>query len=127
MARRPSHPRGSEGTARARARLQRQRASHRSKANGQTVWEWRIADRVRLLQRFAQEAAVFKWTPGLLSLLLEELHAEDIVRDLIGTNLATLPSRHYPQVVAVMLAFRHSWRPDDYRTTLRRLRNGQIN
>jgi len=69
---------------------------------------------------------MFTWTPGLLTLLLEELHAEEIVRDMIGTNLATVPSRHYPQIVAVVLAFRHSWRPDDCRTTLRRLRNGQI-
>src|SRR3954466_1290674 len=116
-----SHLHASEQRDASRTRSQRQRPSDRSKGNSQTVWKWRIAHRVRLLQRFTQEAAGFAWTPGLLTLLLEELHVEEIVRDLIG-DPTTLPRRSYPQIVAVVLAFRHSWRPDDLRTTLRRLR-----
>jgi hypothetical protein len=52
--------------------------------------------------------------------LLEDLHVEDEVIELIG-NLDRLPVHRYPQAVAVALALRHSWRPDDFEELVDRL------
>jgi hypothetical protein len=45
-------------------------------------------------------------------LLLQELHADDELFDLIGSPAAISRTR-YPQVIAFAIAFRHSWRRDD--------------
>lgn len=90
-------------------------------ADPHEVWLWRVKQRVSLLSSFASDATQLSWSPALMQLLIQELHAEDAVRDLIG-DPATVPRARYPQLVAVAIAFRHSWRPEDLRRTLRRLR-----
>ena len=44
--------------------------------------------------------------------LLEELYVDDSIADLLG-EFSSIPARRYPQLIAVALALRHSWRPDD--------------
>ena len=51
------------------------------------------------------------WNRRLLGLLLEELHVDDLFFDLVGPR--GLPTKRYPQAVAIAVALRHSWRPDD--------------
>jgi hypothetical protein len=56
-----------------------------------------------------------------MRVLLEELHAEEVVADLVG-DIAVLPPIRYPEVVAVAVAYRHSWKPADFENIVRRLR-----
>jgi len=51
------------------------------------------------------------WNRRLLGLLLEELHVDDLFFYLVGPR--GLPTKRYPQAVAIAVALRHSWRPDD--------------
>ena len=76
--------------------------------------------RKRLLTLLAQATADLKWTPGLLRLLIEELYVEDD----IDTVLAASPQfdeRRIPQIIAVAIALRHSWKVDDFYAIIRRL------
>lgn len=61
-----------------------------------------------------------RWSPALLSTLLAELHVGDHFDQLFGPA-EKLSRRRYAQAVAVAIAFRHSWRPDDLAATRRRL------
>ena len=45
----------------------------------------------------------------------------DVVRDLLG-DPAALPVKRYAEIVALALVFHRSWRPDDLRAALLRLR-----
>ncbi len=55
-----------------------------------------------------------------MTALIEELYVEDDFHALLG-DPKDLPRRRYPQAVALALALRHSWRPDDLACILRRL------
>jgi hypothetical protein len=85
------------------------------------IWLWRVKRRVHLLERFAERMRGVSWSPSLMRVLLEELHTEDVVTDLVG-DVAALPLSRYPEVVAVAVAYRHSWKPDDFESIVRRLR-----
>src|SRR5205814_10710297 len=61
------------------------------------------------------------WSRTLLTLLVDELQVKDRFFELIG-DVRHLPIRQYPQAIAVAIALRHSWRPDDLAHLARRLR-----
>jgi len=56
--------------------------------------------------------AGLKWNGALFLLLLEELHIGDDFDHLVGRP-ETIPPARYPESVAMAIALRHSWRPDD--------------
>jgi hypothetical protein len=62
------------------------------------------------------------WTPALLKALIEELHVESALEELLGVPVQALRSRRYPQALAIALILRHSWRADDLDEILKRLR-----
>jgi hypothetical protein len=74
---------------------------------------WRETERGRELRAFVTQVAQQRWTPTLVAALLEELYVDDTITELFG-DLRTVPPRRYPQLIAVALALRHSWRPDDF-------------
>jgi len=53
--------------------------------------------------------------------LMEELHVDDSLEHLLGCSLHSLGRSRYPQAIAIALALRHSWRPDDLADVIRRL------
>ena len=59
-------------------------------------------------------------TDILRKLGIEEFYVEDEFRALLG-DPKVLPRRRYPQAIALALALRHSWRPDDLACILSRL------
>jgi hypothetical protein len=52
------------------------------------------------------------WTPALLALLLDELYVDDLFTDVVG-DPHTIPPHGYAPAVAVAIALRHSWQPND--------------
>ena len=65
------------------------------------------------------------WTPALFALLLDELYADDLFTELVGDPDAIRP-RGYAHAVAVAIALRHSWRPDDLQAVVGRLDIDQV-
>jgi hypothetical protein len=61
-----------------------------------------------------------KWSPELLRLLVEEMWADEELASILGPH-TEVPISKYPHVVALALAIRHSWRPDDLRRIARSL------
>src|SRR3989441_5916397 len=82
---------------------------------------WRAELRPRAMQLFASRAARLTWSRALLQAVVEELYPDDLFAELIG-NLDRVPSRHWPGVMAIAVALRHSWRPDQLTRLARRLR-----
>jgi hypothetical protein len=82
---------------------------------------WRRTIRPRLLRLFAERTATLAWSRTLLTLLLDELHTEELFTELVGSP-RHLPVRRYPQAVAVAIALRRSWRPDELSHLAKRLR-----
>jgi hypothetical protein len=85
--------------------------------------DWRHSVRPRLLRLFAERAATMAWSPALLKALLDELHTDELFTRLVGSS-RHLPVHRYPQAIAVAIALRHSWRPDDLARLATRLRIG---
>jgi hypothetical protein len=81
---------------------------------------WRRTLRPCFLRLFTQRSAALRWSRTLLTLLLDELHTEDGFFELVG-DLRHLPVRQFPQAIAIAIALRHSWRPDDLAHLARRL------
>jgi len=81
---------------------------------------WRRTLRPACLRLLTDRAATLGWSRALLSLLLNELHVDVLFTTLVG-NPRHLPVRRFPQAVAVAIALRHSWRPDDLSHLARRL------
>ena len=82
--------------------------------------KWRLSTRPHAMQRFVIQAATVGWNLRLLSVLLEELHVDELFIHLMGTP-ERLPRERYPQAVAVAIALRHSWRSDDFYSIAKRL------
>jgi len=93
----------------------RTQASHRRAKKGAAtdIAAWRSGGRVEALAEFVEQTDGLKWTKRLLLVLLEELHMGDEFDKIIGPP-ETLPARRWPQAVALAIALRHSWRPDDF-------------
>ena len=82
---------------------------------------WRAELRPRAMQIFASRAARLTWSRALLKAVVEELYPDDLFSELIG-NLDRVPARHWPRVIAIAVALRHSWRHDRLARLSRRLR-----
>jgi hypothetical protein len=61
-----------------------------------------------------------KWSPELLRLLMEEMWADEELVSILGSH-TKVPVSRYPHVIALALAIRHSWRPDDLQRIARSL------
>lgn len=81
---------------------------------------WRRTFRPRLLRLFAERTTTLAWSRALLNLLLDELHTERLFTELVGSSRHLRVSR-YPQAIAVAIALRHSWQPDQLTRLAKRL------
>src|SRR5438046_5450296 len=81
---------------------------------------WREELRPRALRLFAARTSSLPWSRALLKLVVRELHPDDLFSELIG-NLDRVPRRRWPQVVALAVAVRHSWRQDGLAQIVRSL------
>ena len=81
---------------------------------------WREQLRPRAMRLFAARTAKLHGSRALLKLLVEELYPDDLFTELVG-NLDRVPLRRWPQVVAIAVALRHSWRRDGLARIARRL------
>jgi hypothetical protein len=84
------------------------------------IERWRRTFRPHLLRLFAERSATLAWSRTLLTLVLDELRTEDAFRELVG-DPRHVPTRRYPQAIAVAIALRHSWRPDELTRLAKRL------
>src|SRR5947209_20422514 len=82
---------------------------------------WREELRPQALRLFAARTATLPWSRALLKLVVRELYPDDLFAELIG-NLDRIPRRRWPQVVALAVALRHSWRQDGLTRLVRSLR-----
>ena len=73
---------------------------------------WRTQLRPRALQLIASRTAKLPWSRGLMATLLEELNIDGAFTELVGRPQG-LPTKRYPQAIAVALALRHSWRREE--------------
>lgn len=73
---------------------------------------WRTQLRPRALQLIASRTAKLPWSRVLVTTLLEELNIDGTFTELVGRTQG-LPTRRYPQAIAVALALRHSWRREE--------------
>jgi len=90
-------------------RLAAETAWHRQRAD---VERWRAGVRPQALRLIAEKTSGLSWTKDLFALLLDELHVDDLFSELVGPP-DRLPVNRYPKAVAVAIALRHSWQPDD--------------
>ena len=81
---------------------------------------WRGQLRPRAMRLFAARTAKLPCSRALLKLLVEELYPDDLFTELVG-DLDRVPLRRWPQVVAIAVALRHSWRRDGLARIARRL------
>ncbi len=81
---------------------------------------WRRERRPDDLRTIAHRLKQLRWSPRLVELLVEELYVTDELLTLLAP-IRRLPVERYPQLVALALALRHSWRPDDLRGIAKRL------
>jgi len=86
---------------------------------------WRATTRLDALKAIARRTAGLSWDRALLSLLLEELQIDDLFDRLIGKPHRVRKAR-YPQAIAMAIALRHSWRPDDLDEIASRLGIGDL-
>ena len=82
---------------------------------------WREELRPRALRLFAAGTSKLQWSRALLKLVVAELFPDDLLKELIG-SLNRVPRRRWPQVIAIALALRHSWRRDGLERMAKRLR-----
>src|SRR5439155_16559324 len=81
---------------------------------------WRDQLRPSAMRLFASRTEKLRWSRALLKLLIDELHPDDLFAELVG-DLDHVPSRRWPQVVAIAVALRHSWRREGLTRIARRL------
>ena len=81
---------------------------------------WREQLRPGAMRIFAERTANLPCSRSLLRVLVEELYPDDLFTELVG-NLDRVPLRRWPQVVAIAVALRHSWRRDELVRIAKRL------
>ena len=92
-----------------------------ARANQQADAErWRRELRPRAMRLMAARTRHLAWSRALVSLLLTELHPDDLFTEIVGAPNRLTPWR-YPQAVAIALLLRHSWRQVDLTRIARRL------
>ena len=84
------------------------------------VDRWREQERPRAMRLFAARTAKLQSSRALLKVLVEELYPDDLFTELVG-HLDRVPRRRWPQVVAIAIALRHSWRRDGLARIAKRL------
>ena len=82
---------------------------------------WREELRPRALRLLAARTTKLQWSRALLKLVIHELYPDDLFSELIG-NLDRVPQRRWPQVIALAVALRRSWRRDGLTQLVRSLR-----
>ena len=82
---------------------------------------WRTELRPGAMRLFAARTGKLRWSRALLKALVEELYPDDLFTELVG-NLDRVPARHWPHVIAIAVALRHSWRRDGLARMAKRLR-----
>jgi hypothetical protein len=82
---------------------------------------WRREARPGILRSLAHRTRGLKWSQHLLAVVLDELHSGDDLECLLG-NVHHVPIREYASTLALAVALRHSWRPDDLAWLIRKLR-----
>ena len=82
---------------------------------------WRREIRPRVLRLFAARALDLTWSRALLKVVVEELYPDDVFAELVG-NIDRVPRRHWPGILAIAVALRHSWRRDGLTRLAARLR-----
>lgn len=82
---------------------------------------WRAELRPRALRLFAARARRLTWSRALLKAIVAELYPDGLFRDLAG-SLDRVPLHRYPQVLAIAVALRVSWRRNGLKLLARRLR-----
>jgi hypothetical protein len=98
------------------------RAHERSQA-GVGLTDWRADSRIPVLRKLARRLDGLKWTRALFLLLLDELYVSDEFDEILGTP-ENIPPARYPQAVAMAIALRHGWRPDDLHGVVKALAGG---
>jgi hypothetical protein len=93
----------------------------RADAARATVEDWRSQVRPLILRKAAAATKSLAWSPALIELLLDELHVDESLAELLGSPLKRLSRKQYAQAIALALLLRHSWRPDDLLTIVQRL------
>ena len=73
---------------------------------------WRNQLRPRALRLIAERTAKLTWSRALIATLLDNLNIDATFTELVGRPHA-IPTRRFPQAVAVALAVRHSWRREE--------------
>ena len=81
---------------------------------------WREELRPRALRLFAARTTKLQWSRALLKLVVHELYPDDLFSELIG-NLDRVPPPRWPQVIALAIALRYSWRQDGLSRIVRSL------
>ena len=74
---------------------------------------WRRDVRSEAVRAAVKRTTALRWSASLLELLTEELYIDESIDDLLGEHPRDLPTRRYPEAIAVALILRHSWRADD--------------
>lgn len=113
---RPPKSRATKVSRGTRARRAARSGTSQSTAQ-RAIWSLR---RRRVLRSLVARTQKIPWSANLVDVLIEELYVEDEFRALLG-DPEVLPRRRYPQAIALALALRHSWRPDDLACILGRL------
>lgn len=75
---------------------------------------------MKVLRLIARRVKTLSWTPALLALLLDELYVDDLFTEVVGDPDA-IPPHRYAHAVAVAIALRHSWQPNDLEAIADRL------
>ena len=118
---RPSGPPKSRVKTSTRARGQQRAAPSRTSRRRRARSVRGPRRRQQLLRSLVAQTDKLPWSSSLVTALIEELYVEEEFNALLG-DPEVLPLRRYPQAIALALALRHSWRPDDLACILRRLR-----
>lgn len=82
---------------------------------------WRRDARPEALRAAVHRTKGLRWSASLLELLIEELYIDESIETLLGEHPHALPTRRYPEAIAVALILRHSWRADDLACIVERL------
>ena len=82
---------------------------------------WRRDARPQALRAAVHRTKGLRWSASLLELLIEELYIDESIEALLGEHPHALPTRRYPEAIAIALILRHSWRADDLACIVERL------
>ena len=97
------------------------RPASRTEKQLAAVRHWREYRRPALLRSVAKKTELLRWSTRLIEVLLDEMHVDDELEQLLGEPLRDVSRSRFPQAIAIGLVLRHSWRADDFAETVDRL------